>query len=622
MTSKIQWRFRIADPYDGQGFGNPGEYATPRSANSLVRESAQNSLDAGNGPIKMRYTLFELSQAYRADFLAALDYETVLRPHLSGAAATAGKKQVGLRIKRGLKQIDGAEPLRLLRIEDYGTKGLVGEEFGSSPFAALIRNSMDSQKSSQWAGGSYGLGSRTLWGGSSVLTVLFSSILMDREDEGVRVIGKADLPYHKMEIGKGDTAAFRGVGFLGEPLEEDHAKSLFLRPNDPLLKRLFLNRTPPTGETRATGTSILILGFTEANLANELGGEIVSALAKAVARSFWPAMLRGQLEVHMEHRIDETVISNTTVDVDEHVPSLADAYRKHLKNDVVERLEKPGDTVSIPVDLVVPATKEGGGVEPEHDELPAECRLVVRLAEPAPLDASLSGNVGFTRGRGMITKYHPRGSDVGSRSYHAVLLAGTIAGDGETQEIAETFLRWSEPPAHDDWTGKDNNDVYERYAWGLGQKLETFKTLVFAKLREATTTPPQESSEGPEILRESFKLRTPPTESTPKWKLASPRVTFMDPEYEVTGIIVVEESAAGTLTPTLGIVKESGGTISAKWSHLESPDAPVNDGSLQIPGPGRYHFKGRCLRPNEASRLKFDRCAVQVSVSLKPGAEA
>src|SRR5688500_5335599 len=40
-----EWRFVLANPYDGKHFGNAGVYATPQSVASLVRESGQNSLD-------------------------------------------------------------------------------------------------------------------------------------------------------------------------------------------------------------------------------------------------------------------------------------------------------------------------------------------------------------------------------------------------------------------------------------------------------------------------------------------------------------------------------------------------------------------------------------------------
>jgi RNA polymerase primary sigma factor len=586
----------------------------------LVRESAQNSLDAGLGSVTMRYTLIELTpgSSQRVQFLEALGY-TELRPHLSGAARVADKKQVGVRLKRGIRVVDSnTEILRLLRIEDFGAKGLSGDESGQSPFAALVRNVMDSRKNNQTAGGSYGLGSRTLWASSAILTVLFSSVIHEDEDQGIRTIGKADLPFHRFEDPALCAEEFRGPGFLGQPTAEQHAHSFYRTAADTTLQRLFLTRSLPPGEDRASGTTALIVAFNEASANRQTGTDITKALAREVAKNFWPAMLKQQLTVHVEHQIDGAIASSEVVNPDEFVPSFTDAFRKHLEGHVVAALEGIGDTVSLPIRITVPATRLGGGVEPEHPEVTAECRLVVRLADPASSDNELLNSVGFTRGRGMITKYVTRrGFSVGARPYHAVLLAGTILDGGAELSAAETFLRWTEPPSHDDWTAKNNTDVYERYAHGLGVKLAEFNDAVFTALQACIAAPPRESSEGPEILRDSFQLRKKLVGRSSTWRLVEPQARLVGEVFEVSGAIIVDTPHPGTLSPTLAVVTESGSALKAPWEALQSPDALVTGLAMRIAGAGRFHFSGTCRKPEGVEGLDLTKCAVKLAVAYK-----
>ncbi len=85
-------------------------------------------------------------------------------------AVTAGQLQ------SGLKALRSAEPLTLLRIADYGARGLIGPEFAEGDpkaygnFVKLCRLDLYSGKD-KTSGGSFGLGKAVYWRFSRLQTV-------------------------------------------------------------------------------------------------------------------------------------------------------------------------------------------------------------------------------------------------------------------------------------------------------------------------------------------------------------------------------------------------------------------------------------------------------------------
>jgi hypothetical protein len=614
---KLSWRFLHQSPFDGKKWGDPAIYATPRTVESLVRETAQNSLDAGAGAkITMRYRLYEVpasSNRYK-QMMKALRYDEELRPHLQAAASAADTRDIGNRIKSGLEAMSAvSRPLRILTIEDFGGKGLSGDEFASeSPFAALVRDVSNSQKSDQTAGGSFGLGSRTLFGASRLMTVLFGSVIAGEDESKVRLIGKSDLSYHQLKGKAGQEYA--GRGWMGSPVGDDGAHSVRIDRSESILSDLLVSRELPAEEKRAIGTTAVILAFSEAKADEQTGQEVVDRIIRAVAQSFWPSVTIGQLSVEVEHYLGDEVspTSSRKVDPKDFVPSLIEAFDKHRKGDLVDKLVNAGDTVSEPIELVIPATSPLGGVDPQHPETTAECRLVIRLADHECADKNLCDHVGYTRGRGMITQYSPRRNlAAGARPYHAVLLCGTLAGKGSPENAAERFLRFAEPPAHDKWEVENLGSRYER---GGGKRLSELDERVREALRKHVCSEPSESDDGPDVLKEIFKLRKLPNPPEPGVKISGAKAPFKSGFYNVQATISPVRDGACRIEPVLSIVKEQGVAIKTEWVDLSSPDAVLVDGAFVLtPSTKRIRITGRAqvLQPG----LDPERCVVQLSAS-------
>lgn len=617
--AELHWKFLQRRVHEGRSYGNSALYATPQSIPSLVRETGQNSLDAASSDegVVMRYTLFELppSSARRAQFTNALRFENELRPHILASSSGVRESQTSVRLASAIKELDASgSVLRVLRIEDYGAGGLRGDEFGPhGSFSALVRDVENSDKADQTAGGSFGLGAKTLWSCSKLLTVLFSSRVPERPNE-IRVIGKADLGYHAID-GQAEHG-FSGPGFFGMPIqtESDGAESAWLGDSDRALQDMFLDRRPPPGAPDIFGTTALILAFHDPTMDEEDGVAMAKSLRRAVAENFWPAILNGQLRASVEHHSGDSrePLSEGEVDPDDYVPSLADAFRQFRSGAVQPKLEQSGDVVCVSIPFAVPATRPEGRVVPQHSETAAEATLLIRLAETSPQDAAVLDHVGYARGRAMITQYDPkRNLGAGARPFHAVLLAGRLAGDTQAHDAAEKFLRYAEPPSHDNWTLWGG--LRARYAHGAGSKLRQLFAAVTEALIQHVAAPPGPADEGPDVLRQLFQL---PQVAEPKktaWTISGFTSKVVGNEFHVTAVVDLRRRGEGRLAPRLGVAKESGRATAAEWLELRSDDAALEGEDFLItPKMRRIRFSGRAVSP--LTGLDMSRCAVELSL--------
>ena len=176
---------------------SPALHVVKGDVDTLTRETGQNSRDqkSGKAPVKLVYTLIELSGEDKKDFLKAMDWPR-LRKHLEACANDPG--ETGPRMRRGLAMIESEAPLRCLRIEDFGARGLQGEDFDSKKNFGLLCRAEFKTSNEGGRGGSYGLGKAVLWRFSGIATVLLSSVVQGCESKGIRLFGRTDIPSHSI----------------------------------------------------------------------------------------------------------------------------------------------------------------------------------------------------------------------------------------------------------------------------------------------------------------------------------------------------------------------------------------------------------------------------------------
>jgi len=156
------------------------------------------------------------------------------------------------------------------------------------------------------------------------------------------------------------------------------------------------------------------------------------------------------------------------------VPSIrpfVQAYEERATDS--QTLVDAGDVAGLDIPVDLPPRADG-------TETPdGSVRLSARLASPADDDTYLN-NVALFRGAGMVVKYYDQSRVAyGDRNFFGVL----AAGEGRSKETPsdsdreiDRFLRFSEPPEHDEWESTEN--LREQYQRGFRTALDDmFGTL-------------------------------------------------------------------------------------------------------------------------------------------------
>lgn len=592
-----EWVFDRGLASQSRSGGSGGLEVFPKEIDYLVRETLQNAKDQGldGSPVRVRYSLEEIRGADLDDFLRCLNWDQ-LRPHIESVAASADYVTFGPRLAEALEELDGQQALRVLRIEDTGTRGLVGgENDHTSNFNLLCRDDMISAGSRRQSGGSFGLGKSVLWLFSGLSTVLFSSGIED-DAAGVRerFFGRTLLPWH--ETG---AQPWNGSGWYGQEEEvgpDRRAVSMFDDPARDAAGGCRLARTD--GET---GTSILVVGFDEpAREIEQDVPDICADIVASAARWFWPALEDLSMEVLVEGTVDGAVeFSQQALPTAEVTPFV---LAQNEPANPEDSLDDPGDVVERDLEFEVPAQREVAGMI--GDPLPAtrgSVRLRVRLAGTDEEDHA--NTVALQRGTGMVVKYHePFRRAPGETPFHAVLLAGNARGRTAADEAVEEFLRAAEPPAHSEWLANTDRmkAVYRRGAPGA---LGRLFTAVADSIRELTREEPGESTEGPDALRRLFPmpgLGAPPPRLP--YRLSDAEASLDGLEWSFEGRFERREHRDEEWRFRVGLVldQEGGRAQKAEVAGLDADagrtDGPQPDGCFDVVVPARVDsvwFVGR-----------------------------
>ncbi|MDT5018801.1 MAG: hypothetical protein QOD39_4961 [Mycobacterium sp.] len=500
--TQLHWHHRPAHIDGGREYGNAATFAFKADLSVLAREATQNSLDEqheNDRPVRVRYTLEELSGESLDAFLEAIHWPK-LREHYDQAAAAHQK--VSRSLQAALDDLDEKKTLILLRIDDYNASGLTGDEYDDGRFAAVVRRQLDSHKESEKrAGGSYGIGKVVLWATSRFSLVLMNSTLSEPHEGRTerRVIGRLDLPWREV-----DGEAYAGPGWFGQPDKEPGHKNVSRSwwADSQAVRDLHLERA--TGEA---GTSFLIVGAHDASGDTESLQEMHEKLVKSLAEGFWAAMIGGKkagplLEASVVTlRNGRVFIEEERVDPRTSHAALSRAFQAYLDDETVEELTSSNQVARATVRLVVPPRRGETGARKKSTDHDA-----VLLLTPADEGDEEANHVICMRGTRMtIMKRRPRDLPLSATRFHAVLLAGgaTERTDHDV-DLAEQFLRASEPPEHNRWGATE--ELTSVYARGALTRINEFRGDIDGTIRRLVGRRTTGSSEGPATLRELLKL--------------------------------------------------------------------------------------------------------------------
>lgn len=259
-----------------QGAVNPSEqyFEGSGAERSIVRETGQNSLDAvaeDGGQVRMEFELATMPTGHIPGIAE-------LRKHLAWVERDTREAQGHDRMKRAL-DLSAMETVTVLRISDFGTKGLQGSESQyapPSPLSALTRSAGVSANDGK-RGGSFGIGSAVGPMASDLSTVFYTS--MPQGTVEVVVAGHSRLASHM----DSDGSPRAGDGFyIDRSVTDDFS---YLRTRDPFPFGPFAPRTEP-------GTDIFIIGYRKAYDDPDLNN-----IRNAFIDSFMMAIHAGRLVV-------------------------------------------------------------------------------------------------------------------------------------------------------------------------------------------------------------------------------------------------------------------------------------------------------------------------------------
>ncbi|UVT26263.1 helix-turn-helix domain-containing protein [Rhodococcus pyridinivorans] len=577
----LQWHHRPAHSDGGREYGNAAAFAFNADLSVLAREATQNSLDERRDtsrPVKVSYTLHELTGDSLSSFLAAIQWDE-LSAHITSAASTDQK--VARSLRSALDDLRQDRSLVLLRIDDFNAAGLTGPEYDDGRFAAVIRRQLDSHKQAgRRAGGSYGLGKATLWATSKFGLILVNSTLSEKHEgrSERRVIGRLDLPWHQVD---GD--AFAGPAWFGEPESdpEHFGVSRSWWADELTVKKLRLAR-----DSAEPGTSFLIVGAHDASGDTETLEEMHEKLVRALADGFWAAMVSGAttgalLDARVTAlRNDEVVVAEQRVDPHEHHPALSRALRAYLDNATVNELTAAEEVVRVDVPLVVtPRRGEGSrlGKGPLHK--------AVLLVTPAAETASNTNRVICMRGNRMtIVERRPREVPLGTPPFQAVLLAGVATGyEDEVTAAAEDFLRASEPPEHNKWDRTE--ELTSSYEKGALARLREFHSEIDKAVRKVVGRQIVERNRGPKVLRDLLRfeertgVRSRGVSSAPSVRNVQGGVNKFGAWSVTVSVKLPESENPWVLTPVAKFDVRSGGRPTVQWSELTAIEGCRVDGT-------------------------------------------
>ncbi|MEI7987026.1 MAG: hypothetical protein WCI55_15470 [Armatimonadota bacterium] len=474
--SSNEWFFRQKPPGDPKS-GGVDNYSLPSTIDTFVREVVQNVNDQRvKDTVEVEFILADLSGDQLQKLLDLIGWDAGLKDHLE--AVKLQDSHLSMSVSRALECVQKGRPVRMMLVRDLDAWGLEGDEEESGNFSMLCRDHLITDESTKkMKGGSYGLGKSVLWAFSEASTVLFSSLPLSRKNskktEDFRFFGRSYLPSHKIA-----QVWHNPDGFFGENRENPLGNWVSSVRGDQA--ESIVAGTPLEREPGRTGTSILIPFFGIPTSDKEMKlADLKLETMEAVQRWFWPALDSGKLKASI------CISGEDPTRVDS--PSWAEPFRRAVQNsESVEILINEGETIQRKLAVRVPKLKNRKD-QPDADSQALLCMTRISANELEEMPQGIARSIAMMRGAEMVVRYSTQGVPVIGPDFVAVLQAGTILGASAEDVALESFLRDSEPPAHDRWDSSSQKLV-DKYRGGskvltdfLNRVASTVKDLLGTK---------------------------------------------------------------------------------------------------------------------------------------------
>ena len=248
------------------GFNHPGiETFGGKVGHYIAREFAQNTIDAtAGGEVHLTFDLRDVP----ASSLPALDE---LKDVIGRCGDFYPSNNKAREFSAHASNLLSQECIKVLKVSDYGTKGLVGNDGDrDSAWYGLVKSTGVSNKH-EGQGGSFGIGKYAPFAASSVRTVLYSTLV--NKDYSVAFQGVSVLWSHEGD----DRKVRQGTGYVG--VHDAECEVFRAIRNNESIPALFRRDKP--------GTDVWILGYGDGD-----SDTWENDLMHSVLQNFWPAIRR------------------------------------------------------------------------------------------------------------------------------------------------------------------------------------------------------------------------------------------------------------------------------------------------------------------------------------------
>lgn len=394
---KKKWRFVSNGNGEEIGFNDPGiEIFSANSIPSMVREVLQNSIDQRVDPSQPVYVEFEIFEV-RSDKIPGMkDLKDSFRKCIKAASGDPAAEAF---FNQALEKAE--QPVRVLRISDFNTTGLVGAETGEkgTPWHSLVKARGSSNKNMVESGGSFGIGKAAPIACSYFHTIFYAS----KVESITSYIGVSRLMSFEDKDAFGKTFITSGTGFYSSSEKLNAILHPFVLSN---FRR------------EENGTDIYILALEDIE-------NIEDTICFAVLKNFFISIKERRLSICVGKRIiDENTIAADIYGLEDNVKKNAELK---VYYDLLRYAGRVEDWLRIPLNA-----EEYGRKYDIDDE---ECELLLVKGE------ELNRRILMTRKTGMTL--FSQGNISGSISFSGILRI--------TGENMNRIFKAMEMPAHDAW---------------------------------------------------------------------------------------------------------------------------------------------------------------------------
>lgn len=504
-----QWRFKPKQPDDTTRDPISGEFfateAIRNSAEALVREGIQNSLDAHEA--KVVRVRIALSHAASSD----------VHPFVGGLAPHLAAKGNGLRESQ---RPDLTESCRFLVFEDFGTKGLVGDplqwhrdESRTNGFFAFFRAEGESDKAESDRRGRWGVGKFVFPRASMGST--FFGVTYRRGDPAPLLLGRSILKSHRI-----GTTYHVPDGYFGVQRSTD-AGPIMGPVGDPSVVDRFA-RVFGLQRGREPGLSIVVPWHDP---------EItIDRLVEAAVRDWFYSIANGELEltitdgsrvVGITRESLRAVLQLVSDEIRRDVLPLLDLVDHAMSTnspvttappDVSTAPKWPDNSPILPSDAIVDLRTSLNNEEPIHLRIPIEVRPKGKPKQDSRFDIYVKRDATSDDGRPTFIREGIIVSDAKgtrARGFRSIV----VADDAPLADL----LGDAENPSHTEWR-PDTANFKDKYYYGPGYL--NFVKSAAARLIELLQETEDDSA--PDLLISFFSLPTevgherPLTKPTPR----------------------------------------------------------------------------------------------------------